>query len=362
MLLIDNLSGSVFHHYSSPPVCKDCKSHPQEQIHMAELEQASLRSEQLSDKSSSPALPDDLSLDEQSMFQLVVKESMEEQGSGEDAGGCGKEVMRRFSRVHSVGAEDGTQKQLQHLDSSGQHSIDFFHPAAAALQAPPRGQHVHKPRGLKMTSPASWASLRSPGVCKLLSTQYASHSDSSLATGSSEGSLQTTMEEGLSFSVSSPPDPEFPLSLLEPCPNRSTDSLSTETLRPAAFNLQVTRGHHRSQSSSRPGESQQGSSQASNSEQLSETLSSLSLTSLLSPSYLAPPSVKKCNSTGDLGQGSISSRGKERRQLFVVDPRGHLATPWVEGRRGDRKEHSEVLGCERESTSHAQVSQTRKTR
>uniref|UniRef100_A0A8B9JP46 Calcium voltage-gated channel subunit alpha1 Ia n=1 Tax=Astyanax mexicanus TaxID=7994 RepID=A0A8B9JP46_ASTMX len=30
MLLIDNLSGSVFHHYSSPPVCKDCKSHPQE--------------------------------------------------------------------------------------------------------------------------------------------------------------------------------------------------------------------------------------------------------------------------------------------------------------------------------------------
>lgn len=30
MLMIDNLSGSVFHHYSSPPVCKDCKGHPQE--------------------------------------------------------------------------------------------------------------------------------------------------------------------------------------------------------------------------------------------------------------------------------------------------------------------------------------------
>uniref|UniRef100_A0A3B4UEC8 Voltage-dependent T-type calcium channel subunit alpha n=1 Tax=Seriola dumerili TaxID=41447 RepID=A0A3B4UEC8_SERDU len=28
--MIDNLSGSVFHHYCSPPVCKDCKSHPQE--------------------------------------------------------------------------------------------------------------------------------------------------------------------------------------------------------------------------------------------------------------------------------------------------------------------------------------------
>lgn len=30
MLMIDNLSGSVFHHYSSPPVCKDCKGHLQE--------------------------------------------------------------------------------------------------------------------------------------------------------------------------------------------------------------------------------------------------------------------------------------------------------------------------------------------
>uniref|UniRef100_A0A8C9TGK3 Voltage-dependent T-type calcium channel subunit alpha-1H n=1 Tax=Scleropages formosus TaxID=113540 RepID=A0A8C9TGK3_SCLFO len=30
MLMIDNLSGSVFHHYSSPPVCKDCSRHPQE--------------------------------------------------------------------------------------------------------------------------------------------------------------------------------------------------------------------------------------------------------------------------------------------------------------------------------------------
>lgn len=42
---------------------------------MAELEQASLRSEQLSDKSSSPALPDNLSLDEQSVFQLVIRDS-----------------------------------------------------------------------------------------------------------------------------------------------------------------------------------------------------------------------------------------------------------------------------------------------
>lgn len=30
MLLIDKLSGSVFHHYSSPSSCKDCRSHPEE--------------------------------------------------------------------------------------------------------------------------------------------------------------------------------------------------------------------------------------------------------------------------------------------------------------------------------------------
>lgn len=34
--MIDNLSGSVFHHYCSPPVCKDCKSHPQEVSRAAE--------------------------------------------------------------------------------------------------------------------------------------------------------------------------------------------------------------------------------------------------------------------------------------------------------------------------------------
>uniref|UniRef100_A0A8C4SX58 Calcium voltage-gated channel subunit alpha1 Ia n=1 Tax=Erpetoichthys calabaricus TaxID=27687 RepID=A0A8C4SX58_ERPCA len=35
LLMIDNLSGSVFHHYSSPPVCKDCHHHQQEVGSMA---------------------------------------------------------------------------------------------------------------------------------------------------------------------------------------------------------------------------------------------------------------------------------------------------------------------------------------
>lgn len=40
---------------------------------MAEIEQASLKSELLSDKSSSPALPDDLSLDEHTAYQLLAR-------------------------------------------------------------------------------------------------------------------------------------------------------------------------------------------------------------------------------------------------------------------------------------------------
>ncbi|KAK3552350.1 hypothetical protein QTP86_011177 [Hemibagrus guttatus] len=192
MLLIDKLSGSVFHHYSSPSSCKDYKSHPEEQIHMAELERASLRSERVSDRSSSPACPDDLV------------------------------------------------------------------------------QDVY---------------------------QYASHSDSSLATGSSEGSLQTTMEEGLSFSVSSSQEP-----------NRG---LSTETLRPA-FDLHANRGHQSScQGSTDP---LHCSNKACNSELFSETLSSLSLTSLLSPSSLVPPLVKKSNSTGSLAQGKGGKESKGEKE------------------------------------------------
>lgn len=213
--------------------------------------------------------------------------------------------------------------------------------------------------------------------------QYPSHSDSSLATGSSEGSLQTTLEEGLSFSVSPPQNlelPTAPLPLVCPLPlpeDSTTLSSPVQTLRPrpnpsSALTLQATRGHQRSQSSGRgstsPGYTRDdsidpsdedlgivigssiggcGSSQAGNSEHLSETLSSLSLTSLLSPSSLVYPggAVKKCNSTGSLDQGGmlLSSRGREGRReilgLELMDPQGFLANPWTgvlpETRRGD---------------------------
>ncbi|XP_035379416.1 voltage-dependent T-type calcium channel subunit alpha-1I [Electrophorus electricus] len=414
MLLIDNLSGSVFLHYSSPPLCKDCKRHPPEEIHMAELEQVSLHSEQLSDKSSS-ALPDDLSLDEQSMYHLVVKEAKEERSHGESS----EEEARRLSRGHSTraeekppGAEDGTWRSLRpHVpvrhstggapcssskggdggagqgvgDPQAHYPLpaEFFHPVTAALPAPPRPRLGRKPRHFRMTSPASWASLRSPGINnQLLTAQYASHSDSSLATGSSEGSLQTTMEEGLSFSVSPPQNPVFPPEQWELL-SRS-NSPSTQTLRPAppvAFGLYATRGHQRRQSgygdSGSPGDIRQGSvdpsdeeaalrrcgsGQACNSEQLSETLSSLSLTSLLLPSTLVPPVVKKCNSTGSLEQGVGAVYRKEGKQLFATGPQGYLTPPWAEGRGGASGEHLEASGFEGESTIQVTVARSRKNR
>ncbi|XP_026057684.1 voltage-dependent T-type calcium channel subunit alpha-1I-like [Carassius auratus] len=395
MLMIDNLSGSVFHHYSSPPVCKDCRTRPQEQIHMAELEQASLRSEQLSDKSSSPALPDDLSLDEQSMYQMAAKEGKErgcdECLNSEDPGGRGHSRLRRPSQVHSSGTEegvamDGASSQSPHHNTPARHSIggvpssnqeypgvsgassrsttpirlpaEFFHPAAAALPAPPRGRPGHKPRVLRLTSPASWASLRSPGAnTRLLTTQYPSHSDSSLATCSSESSLPTTMEEGLSFTTQPLLD-----TLLD---NRS--SLSTETLRPsppAAQNLQTMRGHQRSKNSCErdinAGRTLQdfdedvgivrcGSNQTCDSQQLSETPSSLSLTSLLLPYSLAPLSVKKCNSTGSLDQGTLTTQ----ENVFIKEPQGKITSPWKEGRRESQSEAAQ--GKDGENTSQITI-------
>ncbi|KAM3597690.1 uncharacterized protein V6R79_008089 [Siganus canaliculatus] len=471
MLMIDNLSGSVFHHYSSPPpVCKDCKGHPQEQIRMAEIEQASLKSEQLSDKSSSPALPDDLSLDEHSAYQLLVQESKgrcsSDSHSSEDACGGGgsraglhqtvvqNQVQGLGKPCHALSADIEIETELQEMEiqthqplmcsprcspggissssnkggtkgeggggASGISPLfhlpaEFFHPAGAAIPAPPRSRSLRLSRGLRLTSPASWASLRSPGAhSKMLCAQYPSHSDSSLATGSSEGSLQTTLEEGLSFSISPPQNMELPLPtapLPLVCPlqlpiDGTAISSPVQTLRPrpnpsSALTLQATRGHQRSQSSGRgstsPGYTRDdsidpsdedlgigigssiggcGSSQAGNSEHLSETMSSLSLTSLLSPSSLVYPgaAVKKCNSTGSLEQGGmmLSSRGREGRReilgLELMDPQGFLANPWtgvlVDRRRGEERGElgNRVEGLKEKSSSQTAVGPCRKNR
>ncbi|XP_062308689.1 voltage-dependent T-type calcium channel subunit alpha-1I, partial [Osmerus eperlanus] len=423
------------------------------QIRMAEIEQASLRSEQLSDNSSSPALPDDLSLDEHTIYQLQEgkgqdssdSHSSEEAGGGE-AGGQRTQVQDQADgvgpcRVLNSSLEEGDtlldlklQQRQPHGGPPCTHSpascnrnkegvggkgqrgrasactsplfrpSEFFHPAASAIPAPPIARRGRTSRGLRLTSPASWASLRSPGAhSTVLCTQYPSHSDSSLATGSSEGSLQTTLEEGLSFSVSPPQNLELPLPMAPlplpllcplPFPDEGGVYPQGQTLSPrptplSALTLQATRGHQRSQSSGRgstsPGYGREdsmdpsdedlgigigssiggcGSSQTGNSEHLSEMLGSLSLTSLLSPRSLAPPAVKKCNSTGDLGQGGISAR--EGRQIvgLELDPQGFLANPWAGGRGGPggRPVEPGEVGFKGKSSSQTAVGSCRKNR
>ncbi|XP_077397285.1 voltage-dependent T-type calcium channel subunit alpha-1I isoform X2 [Festucalex cinctus] len=434
---------------------------PAHEIRMAEIEQASLKSEQLSDKSSSPALPDDLSLDEHTAYQLLVRDSKGKCSSGssssEEAAGAGSHQIHQtvvqsqvqglghFSRaLCKVEMEPGLQDiEMQSnspnmsspyyspSDVSGVHSkerntegkeearsispllplpTEFFHSTGAAIPAPPRSRSLRLSRGLRLTSPASWAAFRSPGGhSKILCTQYPSHSDSSLATGSSEGSLQTTLEEGLSFSISPPQNVDLPAAPLpHECPLREDNTsisspVPTLRLRPSpssALTLQATVGQQRSQSSGRgstsPGFTRDdsidpsdedlgivigssiggcGSSQAGNSEHLSETMSSLSLTSLLSPSSLAYPggAVKKCNSTGSLDQGGmlLSSRGREARReilgLELMDPQGFLANPWsgvlAEARRGDGDEMGDGShGFRGKSSSQTTVGPFRKNR
>lgn len=203
--------------------------------------------------------------------------------------------------------------------------------------------------------------------------QHPSHSDSSLATGSSEGSLQTTLEEGLSFSVSPPRDLDLPMPLLCPLPSHTLHPKEQAPgdedhpllkRRSTTFNLQATRGHQRSQSScgggsTSPGCPRQdsmdpsdedtgtgaagdGCRQSLNSEHLSETLNSLSLTSLLTPGSLAPPPVKKCNSTGSLDQTNLSARSRDGHHFHGIDAHGNLSTPWTEGRARCEEEDSDI--------------------
>ncbi|KAK2918603.1 hypothetical protein Q8A73_002974 [Channa argus] len=402
--MIDNLSGSVFHHYCSPPVCKDCKSHPQE-IRLAEVEQASLMSEQLSDKSSSPALPDDLSLDEHSNYQLLLRHG--QRGSSDSRSSEELPIQGGYGglQASSLGSEEGVQELVEvgvhlelnpsslepqnqthctdadgesHCGDGGESSpvlhlpADFFHPAAAAHpNSPGKGVSPGDRGPSRLASPASWASLRSPGANnRPLSSQHPSHSDSSLATGSSEGSLQTTVEEGLSFSISPPQDLALPMPLLCSLPSHPSHSQGPVTenqghLLSKKRCTSFTRRHQRSQSScgggsTSPGCPQQdsmdpsdedvgtgtsgdGCRQTFSSEHLSETLNSLSLTSLLTPGSLAPPLVKKCNSTGSLDQSNLSARGKDGRHFCGIDAQGYLSNPWVEGR-PQRNEDSDITG------------------
>ncbi|KAG7326856.1 hypothetical protein KOW79_010257 [Hemibagrus wyckioides] len=424
MQMIDNLSGSVFHHYSSPVVCRGCSCQPAE-IRLAEVEQASLMSEQLSDKSSSPALPDDLSLDDHSVYQLAVRDIKEERGSStsqslEELQATPVECRGSHpkSRAFSMGSESGDrlpnldlQKQnesacLQHVSSQcpadgerGSSSsrrdrrmpsplfhlpAEFFHPATAVPQGNLASGMARAVRpGSRLASPASWASLRSPGAnSRVMGSQPPSHSESSLATGNCEVSLQTTLEGGINFNVTPNRDLSLPHPLLCPVPDEtlpSSDLNQRLHSDQTSFTLEVTRGRQRSQSncddSPSPSSNRQdsiepsdedtgiggGSSQAFNSEHLSETISSLSLSSLLTPGSLAPPLAKKCNSTGSLEQGNMLARNKNGRHLHSTDQPEYLENLWTEERdEQDGKKGVADLGVK--SSSQTMDTSSRKNR
>lgn len=225
----------------------------------------------------------------------------------------------------------------------------------------------------------------------LLCVQHPSHSDSSLATGSSEGSLQTTVEEGFSFSVSPPQDLDLPMPVLCPLsshparPQRPSTGVQDHPLLKrcsTTFNLRATRGRQRGQSSCHgstgsgcprqdsteppdedtgPGAVGDGYHQTLNSEHLSDTLYSLSLSSLLSPGSLAPPLAKKCNSTGSLDQSSLSTRSKDGRQYCHIDDHSYLSNPWTDGRpRGE--EDAEISGFAMKRSSGPTDTSSRKDR
>lgn len=197
-------------------------------------------------------------------------------------------------------------------------------------------------------------------VCYFLALQI-TESDTSLDDGrsnSSEGSLQTTLEDSLNLSDSPQCTLDLPV-VLCPVP-AATQKALVVPLSPASrrqsirgrgiFTLQNIRRHQRSHSSggsTSPGCTYHDSMDPSdeegigsslrgggNSSEQSETLSSFSLTSLFSP---PPPSqalalVKKCNSTSSLhaNSSSRSSAANEAKQFYSVDPRGFLSMPsWV---------------------------------
>lgn len=223
-------------------------------------------------------------------------------------------------------------------------------------------------------------------------------SDTSLddsRSNSSEGSLQTTLEDSLNLSDSPQCTLDLPVALCPVPAAATTQRALGAPLSPASrrlslrgrgiFTLRNIRRHQRSHSSggsTSPGCTYHDSMDPSdeegvgtslrgggNSSEQSETLSSLSLTSLFS-SPLPPQGlalVKKCNSTSSLhaNPSSRSSAASEAKQFYSVDPRGFLSMPsWVTDFcknspspvEGDTPEGSDRLGAaDHNSPAHSEL-------
>ncbi|NXS92226.1 CAC1I protein, partial [Jacana jacana] len=377
LMIIDNLSGSVFHHYSSPAMCEKC-NHDKQEVQLAEMEALSLNS----DKSSSILLGDES--DNRSTSQLSPKEIKDGQDSPDSngVGDLGECLLPMSSEDGSTNPDsylcemektpfNSVQSWLKHENTKAPPSpfspgaacpllpvpAEFFHPAISGTQPGPEKDSC--PRNLpKISLQGSWASLRSPSVnCSLL--HQAPESDTSLdsRSSSSAGSLQTTLEDSLNLSDSPQCTLDLPVAL---CPVPAADSqrplaapLSPTSRRRSLrgrglFSLRSIRRHQRSHSSggsTSPGcthhdsmdpsdEEGAGSSLrgGGNNSEPSETLSSLSLTSLFSPPPPGLTLVKKCSSTSSLHASPSPRRPTTHhaKPFYTVDPRGFLSMPsWV---------------------------------
>ncbi|XP_009950632.1 PREDICTED: voltage-dependent T-type calcium channel subunit alpha-1I [Leptosomus discolor] len=275
LMIIDNLSGSVFHHYSSPAMCEKC-NHDKQEVQLAEMEALSLNS----DKSSSILLGDDLlchlPLNFTSLCPHLFFFQQDGQGSP-DSNGVG-DLGECLLPISSADGSTNPDSYLCEMEKTPFNSVEswlkhestkvpsspfspgpscpllpvtteFFHPAISATQTGP--EKASCPRSLpKISLQGSWASLRSPSVnCSLL--------------------------------------------------------------------------HQGAGSSLRGG---------GNNSEPSETLSSLSLTSLFSPPPPGLTLVKKCSSTSSLHASPLPRRpaAHHTKPFYTVDPRGFLSMPsWV---------------------------------
>ncbi|KAJ1062221.1 hypothetical protein K5549_008563 [Capra hircus] len=276
LTIIDNLSGSIFHHYSSPAGCEKCH-HDKQEVQLAETEAFSLNS----DRSSSILLGDDLSLEDPAACPVGPRDGKGEPDPPEpmrvgDLGECffplpntavssGPENFLcemeaiPFNPVRSWLKHEGSQAAPPSPFSPDASSpllpmpAEFFHPAVAASQ---EGQEKGARAGTlpKIALQGSWASLRSPSVnCTLLRQATGSDTSLEVSRSSSAGSLQTTLEDSLTLSDSPRRGLGPPASVLGPRSGPSPAARRRPSSRGRGpFSLRGLRAHQRSHSSGAP--------------------------------------------------------------------------------------------------------------
>nr|XP_023487615.1 voltage-dependent T-type calcium channel subunit alpha-1I isoform X1 [Equus caballus] len=317
LTIIDNLSGSIFHHYASPPGCDKCH-HDKQEVQLAETEAFSLNS----DRSSSILLGDDLSLEDPTACLPGIKDNKGEPDPPApvhvgDLGEC-------FCPLSNTAVSSGPENFLSEMEAIPFNPIrswlkhessqaappspfspdasspllpmpaEFFHPAVSASQ---KAQEKGTGAGSlpKIALQGSWASLRSPSVnCTLLRQAPGSDASPEGSRSSSAGSLQTTLEDSLTLSDSPRRGPRAPA----PGPRAGPG--------PARRSLRAHQRSHSSGGSTSPGGVEPSDEEGARpGAEPAEPLSSLSLTSLFAPPPppAGLPPARRVSSASSLAAG-----------------------------------------------------------